>query len=118
MATPNLANISIAYGNTVVQQVTTVATAIVSNSATSNALVKIRTLSIANKSNATANVTVDLLRSSTAYDLANGISVPTQSTFIAIGKDNEYYLIEGDTLRVKASSNSVIDAVAVFETVS
>jgi hypothetical protein len=43
--------------------------------------------------------------------------VPSQSTFIAIGKDNEYYLLEGDSIRVSASSN-VIDAAAVFETVS
>jgi hypothetical protein len=117
MATPNLANISIAYGNTIVQSVTTASANIIVNSAASGTLIKVRTLSMANRGNATANVSVNFVRSGVVYDLANGISVPSQSTFIAIGKDNEYYLLEGDSIRVSASSN-VIDAAAVFETVS
>lgn len=119
MANPNIINVSDIRGNTAVQNVTTVSTALVTNSASSNSLYKIVMLSVSNISDIDdVAITVTLQRSSAAYSLANNINVPLNSSLVLITKDSAVYLVEGDTLNCKASANANAQIVCSYEVIS
>lgn len=105
MANPNIVAATSIYGVTDVLAVGTAATSITSNTAGSGKLFKINTLVVANTHGSSAvDVNVDLYRNSAAYYVAKTVSVPADSTIVVVGKDNPLYLVEGDSLRVTASS--------------
>jgi hypothetical protein len=119
MANPNIVNVSDIRGKTAVQAVTTSATAIVSNTAASGKVFKINSLTIANVDGVnSADITVDIFRSSVAYKIAHTIAVPADSTLVVISKDTSIYLEEGDSLRCTASANSDLEAVCSYEEIS
>ena len=119
MANPNIVNVSDIRGKTAVQSVTTTATPIVSNSAGSNKVFKINSLTIANIDGVnSADITVDLFRGGLAYEIAFTVAVPADSTLVVISKDTSIYLEEGDSLRCTASANGDLDAVCSYEEIS
>jgi hypothetical protein len=119
MAAPNIVNVTTIIGKTAVQAVTTSATAIVSNSAASGKVFKINSLIVSNVDGTNAaDITVDVFRSSTAYELASTITVPADATLIVISKETAIYLEEGDSLRCTASANSDLEAVCSYEEIS
>jgi hypothetical protein len=119
MANPNIVNVSSILGKTAVQSVGTSATAIVENTAGSNKIFKINSLTIANIDGVnSADVTVDVFRSSVSYKIANTIAVPADSTLVVISKDTVIYLEEGDSLRCLASATGDLQAVCSFEEIS
>lgn len=119
MANPNIVNVSDIRGKTAVQNVTTTATAIVSNTAGSNKVFKVNSLTVANIDGInSADITVDLFRGGTAYEIAFTIAVPADSTLVVISKDTAIYLEEGDSLRCTASANGDLDAVCSYEEIS
>ena len=119
MANPNIVNVTDIRGKTAVQAVGTTAAAIVSNSAGSNKIFKINSLTIANVDGVnSANISVDIFRSSVAYEIAHTIAVPADSTLVVISKDTSIYLEEGDSLRCTASAAGDIDAVCSYEEIS
>jgi hypothetical protein len=117
MAAPNIVNVTTIIGKTAVQQVTTSATAIVTNSSGSNKVFKINALYIANVDGVTAaDISVALHRSSVSYEIAHTIAVPPDATLDIISKS--IYLEEGDELRLTASANSDLEAVCSYEEIS
>jgi hypothetical protein len=119
MAAPNIVNVTTILGKTAVQQVTTAATAIVTNAVASNKVLKVNALYIANVDGASAaDITVALYRSSASvsYELAHTVSVPADATLDVISKS--IYLEEGDDLRLTASANSDLEAVCSYEEIS
>lgn len=119
MAAPNIVNVATITGKTAVLNATTTATAIVTNSAASGKVIKVNTLHIANINGTTAaDITVDLFRSSTAYNIMYTVSVPADSTLVGISKDTAIYLEEGDSLRLTASANSYLTGVCSYEEIS
>ena len=117
MAAPNIVNVATITGKTAVQAVGTSATAIVTNSAASGKVFKVNALYIANiDGSATAEITVDLFRSSTAYPIVSTISVPADATLDLMSK--AIYLEEGDTLRCTASAAGDLTAVCSYEEIS
>ena len=117
MAAPNIVNVTTILGKTAVQQVTTSATAIVTNGAASGKVLKINALYIANVDGAAAaDISVALFRSSVAYEIAHTVSVPADATLDVISKS--IYLEEGDELRLTASANSDLEAVCSYEEIS
>lgn len=117
MAAPNIVNVSTITGKTAVQSVGTSATAIVTNSAASGKVVKINALYVSNIDGATsAEITVDLFRSSTAYKIANTVVVPADATLDVISK--AIYLEEGDTLRLTANATGDLQAICSYEEIS
>ena len=117
MAAPNIVNVTTITGKTAVQQVTTSATAIVTNSAASGKVFKVNALYVSNVDGANnADINVDIFRSSTAYHIAKTVSVPADATLDVISKS--IYLEEGDTLRLTASANSDLEAVCSYEEIS
>ena len=117
MAAPNIVNVTTILGKTAVQQVTTSATAIVTNGAASGKVFKINALYIANVDGAAAaDISVALFRSSVSYEIAHTVSVPADATLDVISKS--IYLEEGDDLRLTASANSDLEAVCSYEEIS
>lgn len=117
MAAPNIVNVTTITGKTAVQAVGTSATAIVTNTAGSNKVIKVNLLLVSNVENSTAySITVDVYRSATAYRFATAVSVPANSTLDLLNKS--IYLEEGDTLRLTANSANKLEAVASYEEIS
>jgi hypothetical protein len=119
MAAPNIVNVVTINGKTAFQAVGTSATAIVTNSAGSGKVLKVNSLYVSNIDGVTsADVTVDLFRSSTAYPIASTIAVPADATLIVIDKTSSVYLEEGDSLRLTASASGDLVATASYEEIS
>lgn len=117
MANPNIVNVTEIYGKTAVQSVTTTATAIVTNAASSGKVTKINALYVSNIDGTNnEDVTVDLFRGSVAYHIAKTIVVPADATLDVVSK--AIYLQEGDTLRLTAGSDSRLQAVCSYEEIS
>lgn len=116
MAAPNIVNVTEITGKTSVQSITTSASPIVSNSASSGQVYKINSLIISNVDGTNdAAITVDLYRSSTAYHIAKTVTVPADSTLVLISKDTGIYLEEGDDLRCTSSANGDLQGVCSYE---
>lgn len=117
MAAPNIVNVATITGKTAVQAVTTSATAIVSNGAGSNQVLKINALYVANVDGTNnAEITVDLFRSSVAYRIAFTVVVPADAVLDVLSK--AIYLEEGDSLRLTANANSDLEAVCSYEIIA
>ena len=117
MANPNLLSITTVNAKTAVQAVSTDATDIVTNGASSGKVMKVSALYISNINGAAAaDVTVDVYRSSTAYRIASTVSIPEDTSIDLISK--VIYLEEGDSLRLTSSANSYLEAVCSYEEVS
>lgn len=117
MAAPNLIGATTILGKTGVQSVTTSATAIVSNGAGSNKVLKINSLYVSNIDGVNDEaITVDVYRGGTAYHIAKTINVPADTTLDVINK--LIYLEEGDDLRLTAGANSRLQAVCSYEEIA
>lgn len=119
MAAPNIVNVTSIFGKTAVLSVTTTATAIVTNAAASNKVLKINSLVVSNIDGTnSADITVEVFRSSTSYRLASTITVPADATLVVISKDTSIYLEEGDSIRCLASADGDLQAVCSYEEIS
>lgn len=117
MAAPNIVNVATITGKTAVQQVGTTATAIVSNGGSSNQVLKINALYVANVDGTNnAEITVDLFRSSVAYRLAFTVVVPADAVLDVLSK--AIYLEEGDSLRLTANAAGDLEAVCSYEIIA
>ncbi len=117
MAAPNLLSLTTVTASTAVQNVTTSATAIVTNSSGSNKVYKLTALYVSNNDASTGyKLTADLYRSATAYPFAVSVTIPTNSTLDVISKP--IYLLEGDAIRLTADTNSKLVAVCSWEEIS
>ena len=116
MAAPNIVNVSSILGKTAVMAVTTTPTAIVTNSV-ANHVLKVDQILVTNINGTTnATVNVDLYRSTTAYRIAYLMTVPAGATLDILSR--LMYLEEGDSLRLTASANSYLEAIASYEDIS
>jgi hypothetical protein len=116
MANPNIVNVTSIYGTTYVQAVGTSATAIVPAVATGS-IVKLDALYIGNiDTSSPYKITVDLYRSSTAYNMLYQVSIPAGAGLDVLSKS--IYLQEGDSLRLTADTASKLQAVASGEVIS
>lgn len=120
MANPNIVDVTSIFGKTVGQAVTTSATAIVTNSASSGEIFKINSLIVSNIDGTNAaDITAYVYKNQTdAYYLSYTISVPEDSTLVVISKDTSIYLEENDSILLQASANSDLSAVCSYEVIS
>lgn len=117
MAAPNIVNVATITGKTAVQAVGTSATAIVTNSSGSNKVLKVNALYVSNVDGTnSADITVDLFRSSVAYRIAFTVVVPADAVLDVLSK--AIYLEEGDSLRLTASAANDLEAVCSYEEIS
>jgi hypothetical protein len=118
MATPNLLIANTVIGNTSTQNVSTISTEIVSNGSETNKIYKINLLLITNTQGSSANVNIILNKNSVETSFLRNIVVPASSSFTAIDKGTSIYLKEGESIKIFASSNNVLDATCSFEEIS
>jgi hypothetical protein len=119
MAAPNIVGVTTIRGNTEVQAVTTSATAIVTNNASSGKVYKINSLVVSNVDGTNAaDITVDLFRGGSAYKIASTITVPADASLVVISKETAIYLEENDALRCTASASGDLVAVCSYEEIS
>lgn len=114
MAAPNIVSVNSMIGKTDLMNVTTTATAI--TTCATDKLYKVNSLIVSNIDGInTADITVDIYRSATAYHIASTITVPADATLVVISKDMGIYLEEGDQLRCTASANGDLQASCSYE---
>lgn len=117
MTAPNIVNVTTITGKTDVANATTTATAI--TTCASNSVYKINSIIVSNIDGTnTADITIDLYRSSTAYHLASTITVPADSTLVVVNKDMGIYLEEGDAIRVTASADGDLQVLCSYEVIT
>lgn len=119
MANPNIVNVTSIYGKTAVSDLGLGTVDLVTNAAASGQVIKINSLTVANVDGiSSANVSVNILRSSNSYKLAHTIVVPADSSLVVISKDTSIYLEEGDILQAEASADFILQAVCSYEEIS
>ena len=119
MAAPDIVNVTSILGKTAVSAITTSATDLLTNAAASNKVYKVNTVIVSNIDGTnSADITVDIYRSSTAYHLVKTVAVDANSSFSAIDKNIQIYLEEGDSIRLTASAAGDLEAICSYEEIS
>lgn len=119
MANPNLANVAAGYGRMAFQNVANTFANIVVNSAASNTIVKVNSLFLSNyDASNVANVTVNISNAGISYSVLTNVSIPLQSSLIAIDKNNSVYMEEGQYMQLKAHANNHVQAVISYDIIS
>ena len=117
MAAPNVVNVTSIIGKTQGSALTT------SNAdqlvCATDKLVKVNSIIVSNvDGSVSADVDVSFVDSSSGnlvLHLAKGVTVPTKSTLIVLGKDAPIYLEEGDKIQAKASAAGDLEFLVSFE---
>lgn len=124
MATPNIndATKNITGKTAGIALTTTNATAVLTNSSTSNALYKVNAVYAANV-DGTNNCDITLryfgaASGGTGFALASTVTVPADATVIIVGKDAPIYLPENSRLEATASAANDIEILVSYEEVS
>ena len=116
VANPNIVQTSIIKGRTDVANVGTTVSVMASNAAASGRVFKVNCLLVSNiDGSGVVDVNVSLYRGGVDYYIAKTVTVPADSTLVAIGKENPMYLVEGDSIRVIASGADKAQAICSYE---
>ena len=111
MANPNLLEITSITGN--VTHLTVGTSATIMCTAASDSIIKVVSLYVANQSTATHSFNVYIF--SGGHYITRNLDLPPESSIQVISKDAPVYVTEGKSLRLFASSASVIDAICSYE---
>jgi len=120
MAAPNIVNVTTIIGKTAGLAVTTSATDIVDNPASSGKVFKINSLVISNVDGTNAaDITVDVFKNqATSFKLASTITVPPDASLVVVSKETALYLEENDSIRLLASATGDLQGVVSYEEIS
>jgi hypothetical protein len=124
MAAPNIVNVSTITGKSAtVALSSTNATALVSNAASSGKVFKINMIQVANVDGVNAaDVTVDMHSAAsgggTAYSLVATVSVPADSSLVALDKGTSVYLEEDRSITATASAANDLEVIVSYEEIS
>lgn len=119
MPAPNLHKPTKVEGKLATQAVTTTPTAILTNAADSSVTLRLVTLFVSNVNGTTpADITVDVFDGTTARRLGLTIAVPADTTVLPVIRDALLYIPAGWSVRLTASANSALEAVASYEEIS
>lgn len=120
MSAPNMFTANALYGKLSVANLTTTSnTTAVSNAADSNTLVRVNSLNLTNYTNGAVNGTVswyDLPNTAgNAFHIIRNVTVPAYSTLTVINKDSVYYVEEGYSIGVTATTANTLTATTSYE---
>ena len=119
MAAPNLTSPTTITGKTARYAVTTSLGAALSNTSSSNKVLKVNSIFCANIDGTnSADISVSIYDGSTDRYIAKTISVPADATQLLSTKDTYFYLEEGDSLRALASVSGDLELVIGYEEIS
>ena len=124
MAAPNIVDVSTIIGKSAtIALSTTSQTTLVSNAASSGKVFKINMIQVANVDGANAcDVTVDMHSAAagggTAYSLVATVSVPADSSLVALDKGTSVYLEEDRSITATASAANDLEVIVSYEEIS
>jgi len=123
MTAPNIVNVTMITGKTVTADLTTInETSVISNAASSGAVLKINALLIANIDTVSAvTVTVNyhsaVSLGGISTQMASTISIPANSTLAATSKDSFIYLEEDRSIGVVAGTANKLKVICSYEVI-
>ncbi len=120
MAAPNIVNVTSIFGKTAYDaDVSSSASATLTNAASSNKLLKINTIIAANidsSNDADISVFVSTASSTTPlFYLGRTVTVPADSSLVLISKDTSFYLEEDRQIRAFASVSGDISLMVSYD---
>lgn len=119
MAIPDLSSPTKVEAKNAKMAVTTSAAALVSNPAASGKTVRVVSLYVSNVDGTNAaSATVSVFDGTATRHICNTVSVPADSTLSVITREDVVYLMEGDSLRLTASADGDLEAIASYEEIS
>ena len=124
MAAPNIVNVSSILGKTaVVALSSTSQTTLLSNAASSNDVLKVNMIQVANVDGANAcDITIDVHSAAsgggTAYSLVSTVSVPADASLIVLDKSTAIYLEENTSITATAGTASDLEVIVSYEQIT
>lgn len=131
MANPNIVAVTAIYGNTTYYTPSgTSAVVLLPNAAASGKVFKIESIVATNANTSTAvNATVAIYTNGavaqgsapsggTAYPIASTVSVPANSSLVAVDKSTGFYLQEGTSISVTSSAANQLTFTVSYEDIS
>ena len=121
MANPNIVNVATISGKTLGAALTTSTADLVTNTASSGKIFKINSVYISNIDGTTAaaaTLTFYDASATTTYHVVKTVSVPADSTLVAISKNEAIYLEEGDKISGFADATGDLEVVISYEEIS
>ena len=119
MANPNIVNVATISGKTKGAALGTTVADLLENPASSGKIFKVNCVYISNiDGESAAAATLNFSDNGTAYKIINTVSVPADSTLVAISKNEAIYLEEGDKLTGLADVADDLEVVISYEEIS
>jgi hypothetical protein len=119
MANPNIVSVATIRGKTDGGQLgTTYTTALVTNSAASNTVFKINSITVANIAGTDTTFRISFFDGSTDRFIAYNVNCPANTVVIVTDKGSSFYLEEGDSVRGGAATAGRLDYVISYETIA
>lgn len=130
MANPNIVAVTTITGNTTyLTPSATTAVVLLPNAASSNKVFKINQIVVANTTGSAVNTTVSIYTngaqaqgsapsSGTAFPVVATVSVPANSSLIAVDKTTAIYLMENTSITVTSGTSSALTYSISYEDIS
>lgn len=120
MAAPNIVNVSTITAKTTGAALgTTLTTSLLSNGSSSGKVFKINTIIVCNvDGSSAADVSLEHYDGTNSRRIASTISVPADSTLVALDKNSVLYLEEGHSIRGGASATGDLECIISYEEIS
>jgi len=120
MTAPNIVNVSTITAKTVGAALgTTLTTALLTNPTSSGKVFKINTIIACNvDGSSSADVSLEHYDGTNSRRIASTISIPADSTLVALDKNSIIYLEEGHSIRGGASATGDIECLISYEEIS
>lgn len=130
MANPNIVAVTTITGNTTyLTPSATTAVVLLPNAASSNKVFKINQIVVANTTGSAVNTTVSIYTNGaqaqgsapsggTAFPVVATVSVPANSSLIAVDKTTTIYLMEGTSITVTSGTSSALTYSISYEDIS
>jgi hypothetical protein len=123
MANPNIVNVTTILGTTTyLTPANTTANVLLSNAASSNLVFKVNNIVCANVTGSAANVTVSIDNAAagagTDFPIVSTVSVPGNSSLIAVDKTTSFYLMENQSIVVTSGTSAAITYTISYESIA
>lgn len=123
MANPNIVAVTTILGTTTyLTPANTTANVLLSNAAGSNLVFKINNIVAANVTASAANTTVSIDNAAagagTDFPIVSAVSVPGNSSLIAVDKTTSFYLMENQSIVVTSGTSSAITYTISYESIA
>jgi hypothetical protein len=123
MANPNIVNVTTILGTTTfLTPANTTANVLLSNAASSGLVFKVNNIVAANVTGSAANVTVSIDNAAagagTDFPIVSTVSVPANSSLIAVDKTTSFYLMENQSIVVTSGTSAAITYTISYESIA